>query len=209
MKSEIYISTASRIKFDLFHPVAEDVNIEDIAYSLSNICRFNGHTSRFFSVAQHCLLVSHLLMQETAELMLLGLLHDAHEAYIGDITISAKQLLNIIIQGDELERALKIAKSSLDHAIYEKFQIDPPTEQESVMIKMADTSAAVIEAEEFGIQIEDDSISWWQEHGYKINDTNGAFIDDILALSGSPAYIIEGAKALYLRDFSKLMKLNR
>ena len=201
MKSEIYISTYSGIKFNLFNPAAEDVNIEDISHALSNICRFNGHSSRFFSVAQHCLIVSHLLMQETTRLMLLGLLHDAHEAYIGDMPTPVKRLLNVIIQGDEFENALSIVKSSLDNAIYERFQIELPTEAESSIIKTADNSSLVMEAKELGIRIDD---SHKQRQVYKINDINEQFIKGAM----NPKYFSTGPIPVYISTFNKLMKLN-
>ena len=63
-------------------PQPEDICIEDIAHALSNLCRFGGHSTRFYSVAQHSLHVSKLCADEHK---LIGLMHDASEAYVGDM----------------------------------------------------------------------------------------------------------------------------
>ncbi len=61
----------------------------DVGHALGNICRYTGHTSGFYSVAEHCCHVSDLLVDE---LKLAGLVHDAAEAYITDLPAPIKHL---------------------------------------------------------------------------------------------------------------------
>lgn len=82
-----WIQTFSGKKFDPLDPKPEDIDIEDIATALSNICRYGGHVSRFMSVAEHSYLVSLRVQELGGDLydQKWALLHDASEAYIGDI----------------------------------------------------------------------------------------------------------------------------
>lgn len=92
------------------HPTRDEIRLEDVAGQLSRICRFTGAVSEFYSVAQHCVLVSKLL---PFEYKLIGLMHDTAEAYMGDIAKPWKsqltnykeiedQLLNTIFKALEL-----------------------------------------------------------------------------------------------------------
>jgi uncharacterized protein len=75
--------------FDFCAPTSSQFTIEDIAHGLANICRYSGQCRRFYSVAEHSILVS-----ETAKgFELEALLHDAAEAFLGDITRPLKQML--------------------------------------------------------------------------------------------------------------------
>ncbi len=85
-----WIQVHSGKVIDLLRPKVEDILLTDIAHSLSNLCRFGGH-SDFYSVAQHSILVSRILPPEDA---LWGLLHDASEAYLTDIPRPLKLYLN-------------------------------------------------------------------------------------------------------------------
>ncbi|MCQ4274544.1 phosphohydrolase [Stutzerimonas degradans] len=107
-----WILTRTGQRFDLLAPRASQISTLDIAHALSQLCRFNGHTSRHYSVAQHSLLVASIV---PAEHQLAALLHDATEAYVGDMTRPLKALLPDF--------------SSIEHGIWlaicERFQLDP------------------------------------------------------------------------------------
>lgn len=84
------ILTRSGLYFNLVEPTPEMVRTSDIAHALGMLARFCGHTSAFYSVAQHCVLVSMLVPWEHA---LQALLHDAAEAYYGEVTAPLKRLV--------------------------------------------------------------------------------------------------------------------
>src|SRR5689334_14267678 len=86
-----WIRTYTGRKFYLFDSGPEDVEIEDIAHALSMQCRYNGHVQRFYSVAEHSCYVSAIVAAEMGNakydinVALWALLHDASEAYLGDV----------------------------------------------------------------------------------------------------------------------------
>jgi len=77
-----WMQTFSGRQFWPLDPRPEEIFIEDIAHALSMACRYAGHCKRFYSVAEHSVLVSWHLPRE---LRLWGLLHDASEAYLVDV----------------------------------------------------------------------------------------------------------------------------
>jgi uncharacterized protein len=85
-----WIQTYTGKAFYPLDPRPEDVDIVDIAHALSNLCRFNGHCLRFYSVAEHSVLLSRAVAPEHA---LWALLHDAAEAYLADVPRPTKRML--------------------------------------------------------------------------------------------------------------------
>jgi len=102
-------------RFWPFDPRPEDVDIGDIAHALSHVCRYGGHTRRFYSVAEHSINVA---MALPPELRLAGLLHDAAEAYLGDIPRPIKR-------GKALRR-WREAEERLERVIAERFWLNWP-----------------------------------------------------------------------------------
>jgi len=119
------------------HRIGEDFtpNISTIAFSLSHINRFCGHVGAY-SVAQHCVLVSRVLEDEYK---LAGLLHDASEAYIGDVISPVKCRMP----------DYKILESHYFNIINTYFTVDV----EHDLVKEADLRMLATEAESFGLEL--------------------------------------------------------
>jgi hypothetical protein len=88
-----FMQTATGRKFWPLDPRADEVFIEDIAHSLSLQCRYAGHCLRFYSVAEHCVLMARKLRWEGVDVALDALLHDAAEAYTVDVPRPLKRHL--------------------------------------------------------------------------------------------------------------------
>lgn len=89
------ILTNSGSYFDFADPQESQVCIEDIAIGLSNTCRFAGQV-KFYSVAEHCVHCANEALEESSmgKLPALhALLHDATEAYMGDLPKPLKNML--------------------------------------------------------------------------------------------------------------------
>lgn len=105
-----WIQTYTGKRFDALDPKIEDVDILDIAHHLSNLCRFGGATTQFYSVAQHSVSVSNLVPEKYA---LPALLHDGSEAYLIDVPHPLKVQLAFTAYRD--------IEARLSRLIYEKF----------------------------------------------------------------------------------------
>lgn len=107
-----WIQTYTGKAFDLLAPETHMVCIEDIAHHLALINRFTGATAEPYSVAQHSVLVSLVVPQELA---LAGLLHDAAEAYVTDVSRPLKEAMRLIDRG--AHGATRTAYDALSHRV--------------------------------------------------------------------------------------------
>ena len=111
-----YLQTVSGRRFNPFDPDPEQIDIEDIANALSNLCRFGGHCRPFISIAQHSCHVADLVAERggNQETVLWALLHDASEAYLGDLPHPIKHR-------SELGRLYSTFEAPLQEAILRRF----------------------------------------------------------------------------------------
>jgi len=137
----IYIQTYTGFHFDLQDPKPDTISIIDIAQALSHINRFTGHTIMPYSVAQHSLHASYIVPPEFA---LEALMHDAHEAYTGDVSAPLKSLLPDY-------RALE---KRIESAVRHKFGLPA---QMSPEVKRADM---IMLATERALLLGDDGADW-------------------------------------------------
>jgi hypothetical protein len=130
-----WIKTYTGMHFYPMDPREEEIEIEDIAHALSNICRWTGHCRVFYSVAQHCLVVANELQRlgRYRLMVLAGLLHDASEAYLTDIPSPIKPFLT----------GYKKAERRLEECIARKFMVPYPWPKE---VKEVDEAALGAEA---------------------------------------------------------------
>ena len=132
-----FMMTQSGIHVTPLVPKAEQIYIEDIAHALSHLCRANGHTKYFYSVAQHSINCAAEAKARgySRKLQLTALLHDASEAYMADLIRPVKQfipqysvledkLLAVILNKYGLDALLPIEIKQIDDAmLYAEFKI--------------------------------------------------------------------------------------
>lgn len=89
-----FIQTFTGKAFFPMDPRSQEVDIRDIAHALSMQCRYAGHCRRFYSVAEHSVLIARWLVGKNKPAAIYGLLHDASEAYLCDVPRPVKPYLN-------------------------------------------------------------------------------------------------------------------
>jgi len=146
-KGSIMTSTGKYINFTDINP--DDICIEDISHALSMQCRFGGHLPKFYSVAQHSVLCSHLV-SEPYELE--ALMHDASEAYMLDIP---KPLKNLLPDYEALEETMM-------DVISKKYNISHPLDKQ---VKVVD--ALMLRVEFKSIMMGADIFEVWSQEEAK------------------------------------------
>jgi 5'-deoxynucleotidase YfbR-like HD superfamily hydrolase len=118
MDAEPFIQTVSGRRVNPFALAASDIDIDDITQALANQCRFGGHCQHFYSVAQHSCLVTDLVRGQGGDATdaLWALLHDASEAYLGDLPHPLKHFT-------EFGRLYGEAEETLQQAIVQHFRL--------------------------------------------------------------------------------------
>jgi hypothetical protein len=138
-----YLQTISGRRVNPFDPDPDDLDIADIARALGNLCRFGGHSRVFYSVAQHSVIVSELVEQRGGDVedVFAALMHDAAEAYLGDMPHPIKHR-------SELGAAFKVAEAHLEQAIRARFGIKDGVPE----IKQADRALLATERRVFSAE---------------------------------------------------------
>jgi len=140
-----YIWTAGGGKFYPQDPRAAEVQVSDIAHALAFKCRWSGHTSRMYSVAEHSLHAADIaaFLAESTEVSVkqvrvYALLHDAHEAYLPDI---ARPVANY------LDGSLDTMAVAVQEAILEHLDLRPASADIEMLVQTADDYALRLESE--------------------------------------------------------------
>jgi hypothetical protein len=140
-----WILTFSGVEFWPIDPRPEDVCIEDIAHALSMQCRYAGHVSQFYSVAEHCVRVAELVPSQDR---MWALLHDAAEAYLVDLPRPIKR-------HSELGTHYRTVENALMRVICERFGLSL---DEPAWVTRADQAMLCVEAKAL-LPVN----SWWQK----------------------------------------------
>lgn len=138
----IYTNSGQRVYLD--RPDPEVVRLEDIA-ALAHLCRYVGQSPRFYSVAEHSLLVASILPPPLAPY---GLLHDGHEAYLGDISAPLKRALVFDMSYNWLT-PVRLAEA-WDDAIFTAFGLAPLDAEGQAAVHAADMAVGAAEIAAFG-----------------------------------------------------------
>ena len=149
-----WIHTRSGKKVRPLAMTPEMVDLDDIVHALTMKCRWTGHTSEFYSVAQHSVMVS-LIAEERAEREtkdgrlarlagLYGLLHDAAEAYLPDVAAPVKRYFAVDFGGQR--RTFSDVEDTILAAVQSALRVPPAPVMVHGSVAAADLDALAVEA---------------------------------------------------------------
>lgn len=144
-----WMQTFSGRRFYPLDPRADEIVIEDIAHGLAMTCRYGGHAQRYYSVAEHAVIVSLYVAPEYARE---ALLHDSSEAYIGDMIRPLKHSPEML--------EFRKAEAAIELAVFERFGI-VQTEASRAAVKEIDDRILV---DEIGALMADPPMYWQRHH---------------------------------------------
>lgn len=142
--TENSIRTFTGKVFDLKIMDPESICIEDIAHALAHTPRFGGHLEKHYSVAQHCVMIAESCSKKN---QLAALLHDASEAYMGDMPSPFKKMMP----------EYKVIEGKLMQVIADKFGFPIPLPDE---VKFLDRRYLDIEWTNLVLK-ENDILEYW------------------------------------------------
>lgn len=140
-----WVQTYSGRKVRLDQPTPDMIDMDDIAHHLALINRFAGATREPYSVAEHSIRVSNYLIgqyPDNRQLALYGLLHDAHEAYLGDLISPARRHM---ASDCRIDAYIPLARS-LDRAIFLAAGL-PPVTSTRTLYQVAEADAVLLDTE--------------------------------------------------------------
>lgn len=179
----------------MINPKSEDVDFGFIDRALGRLRRFNGETLEPWSVADHSILVHDIVAEmlcpeASAKTRFCALMHDAHEAYLGDMICPVRDALATLGSGAHDFEALK---AQFDQAIFGKAKIAWPLPREVVgMIRYADHVA---------LQIEDQELRCSNNHFIKVDLRSAKYSMDQIRYEGRDDF--SHIRNKLLREMSK------
>lgn len=185
-------ATASIIDLDSVDPW--NIFIEDLA-CIGNICRYSGSLMRFYSVAEHSVIMARLLCGFPLEIQLKALLHDAHEVILGDIPHPVKWLLN-----RRSYNLIARLESTLQSAVFERFGLDADLPQE---VQDADLYMVHIEYE----QLHREALPGHEWESERVVRKNAKHFYDMFSGKGNPKILgwsPTNARDTWLEELDKL-----
>lgn len=202
-----WIQTYTGVKFYPLDPRAAEVRIEDIARALSLTCRFGGHIRRFYSVAEHCINVHDIAVRlghpAYNGIPLCALLHDAAEAYVGDMVRPIKR--------DAKMEGYRTAEDRVLDAVLDSFGLRRHYYGYETTIKHLDNVALAVEAEMLcGVRPID---GWHEKEGMKglVTEKSRLLLDDFSFFreDKGPPDRVEGQFLSIFASNMRLMQGNR